>query len=433
MGKLSADKQAWFVLCTFSLSFFVVTAATFTSLGVILPAMVTELGWDWTTAGLGFTLLGVACGLSGYLPTITVRRWGVATTLIIGLILLAIGFIVLYLTTAPITYFLGCILTGTGYTFVGSVPGTYIITHFFKRRSTAFGFYYTVGGLGGVVGPIVVWMATNLLGNWRLHWLVMLAAIIVSVGLMLLSLLFTDANRLRTPPKQELIDTEKQRVYETEQTWTFKQAIRTPQYILLMIAYSTVLFVGITVNSFSVAHMTEVGITFALASTLLSAEAFCNAISRVVGGFIGEFFDPKVMLQIALLLLAGGMFALSFGQSLIILGFFAFAIGFGFGLTFLSCTVLLVRYFGTGPYLPLFSLMNIGATVASAAPILSGRMRDISGTFVPPFVLIGILPMLVLVGIAFMRPPRLKEQKVSEPTPSDPSINNMLAAKVASK
>lgn len=430
MGKLTADTQARIVLCAFSLCFFVITAATFTSLGVILPAMVSELDWDWTTAGLGFTFLGIACGLSGYLPTLTIRKWGVPFTLVIGLLLLSTGFVMLFQTTIPITYFGGCILTGMGYTFVGSVPGTYIITHFFKKHSTAFGFYYTVGGLGGVVGPVVVWMATDVLGNWRFHWLVMLAAIIVSVIFMLGSLLFTDSQRLKRPPEHMKSEPKKQRVYETEQVWTFREAVRTPQYLLLLAAYSTVLFVGITVNSFSVAHLTEVGITFAIASTLLSAEAFCNAISRIVGGFIGEFFDPKIMLQVALMLLAGGMFALSFGQSLVTLGFYSFAIGFGFGLTFLSCTVLLVRYFGTGPYLPLFSLMNIGATVASAAPLISGYMSDATGSFVPPFLLIGTLPLVVFLGISFMRPPRLDQQRKKQNISPDPTINKMLAAKV---
>ncbi|MEP0354690.1 MFS transporter [Paraglaciecola sp.] len=409
MGKLTADIQARFVLCAFSLGFFVITAATFTSLGVVLPAMVSELQWDWTTAGLGFTCLGLACGIGSYLPTITIKRWGLSHTLLAGLALLSVGFMMLFMTATPLSYFCGCILVGTGYCFVGSVPGTYVITHFFKKHSTAFGFYYTVGGLGGVVGPIVVWLATDMLGNWRYHWLLMLGAIIVSVILMLTSLLFTDSKRLKHPPEQALVDTGNQRVYATEQVWTFKEAIRTPQFLLLLAAYSTVLFVGITVNSFSVAHLTEVGITFALASTLLSAEAFCNAISRIFGGFIGEFVEPKIMLQIALLLLGGGMFALSFGQTIITLGFYSFAIGFGFGLTFLSCTVLLVRYFGTGPYLPLFSILNLGATVAAAAPLVCGYLKDVTGTFVPPFLIIGTLPILIFIGICFMQPPRLKQ------------------------
>lgn len=425
MKNLTAGTQARLILFTFSLCYFTITAATFSSLGVVLPSMVSELDWDWTIAGLGFTCLGIACGPSSYLPSITIRKWGLPPTLIMGLFILIAGFILLFKTQTPLSYFSGCILLGIGYSFVGTVPGTYVITHFFKKHSTAFGIYYTVGGIGGIVGPITVWLATDVLGNWRFHWLVMLTAITIAVSLILVALLFTDTNSLKQPPKREKKELINKRVYETEQIWTFKSAIRAPQYLLLLATYSSCLFVMISVNSFSVSHIKEVGISFAQASALLSAVALCNAISRTVGGFIGEYVDPKIMLLVALILSASGMFTLSFAQSLPTIGYFSFAIGCGYGLTFLSCTVLLVRYFGTGPYLPLYSLMNVGATIASAAPLICGYLRDITGSFVPAFSIIGSIPILIFLCVIFMRPPRLGPQQQSEPVTPDLPINNM--------
>ena len=45
-----------------SLVFFLITATTFSSLGVVLPAMIGELHWSWGGAGTGFSLLGVFRG-----------------------------------------------------------------------------------------------------------------------------------------------------------------------------------------------------------------------------------------------------------------------------------------------------------------------------------------------------------------------------------
>ena len=406
MLKISADKQAWFILMSFSLCFFVITAATFTSLGVVLPSIVNELGWDWTTAGLGFTFLGVAAATSGYIPTITIRKWGLSFTLICGLIIFSAGFIVLYQTHTPSSYWFGCVLIGMGFTIVGPIPSTYVITHFFKKRSTAFGFYYTFGALGGIAGPAVVWLATNVMGNWRLHWMMMLCSVIIAICFMLTILLFTDREKLKKPPSEDGTSSQ-QRVYETNQVWTVKQALRSPQYLLLCAAYTSVLFIVITVNSFSVSHLTEVGLSLAFASALLSAEAFCNAVSRLAGGFIGEIFEPKIMLLCALIMTTLGMLILSLVQSPILLGVFAVAVGFGYGFTVLSTTILLIRYFGSGPYLELFSIMNIFATFAAIAPIISGAMRDVTGNFVAPFLLISIVPVIVFVGVMFMKSPRL--------------------------
>ncbi|BFM08404.1 CynX/NimT family MFS transporter [Halioxenophilus aromaticivorans] len=411
MPKISPANQAMFILCTFSLCFFVITAATFNSLGVVIPFMVQELGWDWTIAGLGFTFLALACGLSGYLPSITIERYGVQNTLLLGLLILALGFVTLALTKSPLTYCLGCILLGVGYVFVGSVPGTYIITHFFVKRATAFGFYYTVGGLGGVAGPFIVWLADGGLGNWRLHWMLTLGLMTFSVLLTLLALKFTDSERLRRPPvDEEREENANPRVYQTKQTWSFKQALYCPQYWIICAAYTSVLFVGTTVNSFSVSHLTQMGISFGLASSLLSAEALCNSFSRVIGGVIAEYFEPKFMLCGSLLLLLLGMLSLSFASSNILLIGYALAIGFGFGMTFLACTVLLIRYFGSTPYLKLFATMNMFATVAAAAPFVCGALGDLTGSFVTPFLIIAATPAIVLVLVVFMRPPHLADE-----------------------
>ena len=133
---------------------------------------------------------------------------------------------------------------------------------------------------------------------------------------------------------------------------------------------------------------------------------------------------PKTMLQAALLMLAGGMVALSYGNSLFIQVIYAIAIGFGFGLTFLSCTVLILRYFGSGPYLQLFSTLNLFATVAASAPYICGTMRDVTGSFVSPFLLVGAMPAVVFVVVSFMRPPKLVKEAGKTASVSPPTVHN---------
>ena len=138
---------AWLVLSAFSFMFFLVTAATFTSLGVALPYMIQDLGWDWGVAGIGFSILGIACGVSGYVPAYLIRKWGVSSTIVLGSLLLSAGFLSLFsmdsfvLTLggtvwnfSPLmAYYLGCALTGVGFTLVATVPGTYVIAGCFER------------------------------------------------------------------------------------------------------------------------------------------------------------------------------------------------------------------------------------------------------------------------------------------------------------
>ena len=97
-------------LILLGLLFFLVTAGSFTALGAVLPDMVTALKWNWTGAGLGYTILGLSCGLASFLPALLIRRVGVRLTLLLGASTLCAGFAVFAtLKTLP-PYWLGAAL-----------------------------------------------------------------------------------------------------------------------------------------------------------------------------------------------------------------------------------------------------------------------------------------------------------------------------------
>src|SRR6185312_5530375 len=132
-----------------------ITATTFSSLGVVLPQMIGELHWSWSAAGSGFSLLGVAAGITATIPASLIRRLGVRATLLIGSVVMAAAFAALMIAHGLLPYFVGCALMGLGFTLLATVPGTYLLARLFARPSFPFGLYFTVGGLGGVAGPVL--------------------------------------------------------------------------------------------------------------------------------------------------------------------------------------------------------------------------------------------------------------------------------------
>lgn len=397
----------WLVLASFSLMFFVVTAATFTSLGVVLPSMVQELHWSWTDAGLGFTLLGLACGLSSYLPAISIRKLGVRLSIACGTLILAGGFLCLFRAHGIAAYFAGTTLVGIGYSFVATMPGTYMLGRCFKRQSMAFGIYFSVGGLGGFVGPGVYFFAVEVWNTWRMHWMLACVAIVVSGILTILAVREDDGEKANAAAiAQAAKGDERTGVYRSSETWTAAQALRTPQFYIIAAAYTSFLLVGITCNSFAVAHISENGYAPAVAASMLSLQALINAFARVGGGLVGEVMEPRKLLVVSLLAIIAGLVGVSYANSWPMLILFAAGIGIGYGLTFVTTSVLLSNYFGRGPYLPLFSIINLISTTACFGPVLGGAMKDRLGNFSAVFLVYTALPLLVLAAAAFMRPPR---------------------------
>lgn len=391
----SATGRAWLTLGLISTLFFIITAATFDSLGLVLPAMVTELGWSWTEAGLGFTLLAVFCGLTATVPAALIRRLGVRANLLIGSLVMALAFVALSRTNGLWLYFIGASLAGLGFTLLDTVPGTYLLTRLFARPSFAFGLYFTVGGVGGAAGPLIYFLVIGATGDWRSYWLVIGAAVVLCG---VLSAFLVDA---RTDVSQ---NSEKDPDISTE-GWSWRDALRTHQFWIIAAAFSAFLFCGITANAASVAHLIQHGASMAVAGGMLSVSALLNAGARLAGGLLTRFINARLLLVLSLLLLVAGLLALSVAQTLPVMLIYAAGIGIGYGLTFFASTILLLDYFGRAPNLELYSVVNLISTVGAVAPALAGMTRDATGTFTPFFLILAAGVTLVMLAVLVMRPP----------------------------
>jgi MFS family permease len=138
---------------------------------------------------------------------------------------------------------------------------------------------------------------------------------------------------------------------------------------------------------------------------MMSLQALLNAGARLAGGLLTRFVNARILLAVALALLIVGLLALAQAQGVPMMLVYAAGIGIGYGLTFFAATILLLDYFGRGPYLELFATVNLISTVGAVAPTLAGLTRDHTGGFAPFFISLAVLVSLVLLAVVMMRPP----------------------------
>jgi MFS family permease len=394
----AARYRPWLAHGAFSLILFLITAATYSSLGVVLPAMVRDLGWSWGQAGLGFTLMGAATGASSWFPAMMIRRLGLRATLACGSTVMVAGLLGFAHADSIAAYLIGAVLCGAGFQMMALIPGTYAIGQLFTRKAMAFGVYFTLGALGGVVGPL---MAEQLAGaneaGWRGYWMLQaaLAAVVGLIGILAIGRIEATATAPDAAPA-------------TGQAGDFSvaQALRTPQFYILMAAYFSHLLAGAVAASLSVAHLTERGATATAAGLALSLEGLLAMVARLAGGYLAERIDPRILLVAGQVMLAAGSAALAFGDGAGAMLVYAAGIGIGFGLTVLAVTVLLLEFYGPRHNLEIFALTCLIGAASAIGPLAVGASRDLLGGFAP-----GLYGMAALIGViaaasALMRRPR---------------------------
>ena len=408
----SAHWRPWLQLAAFSLVLFLITAATYSSLGVVLPMMVKDQHWNWTEAGLGFTLLGALTGASSMLPAWLIRRFGVAFTVLFGGAVMVAGFLCLWATRSLLVYWTGAALCGVGYQSMALIPGTHVLGAVFRNRARAFGIYFTFGSLGGVAGP---WMVFGILGmfpgQWRVFWMAM--AVAAAVAGLLCALAVGSTRWLAQAGEEtdhEIAEEDAKpvphHIYRTQDDWTVKEALATPQFYILLAAFFGHLLCGVTVASLSVAHLTELGVAAGVAGAMLSFESLMQVLGRAGGGLLGDRIDPRHMLIFALASQVIGTAVLSVAHTYPMMVIYAIGTGLGFGMTVLAVTVLLLNYYGRQHNLEIFSLTCLIGAVSALGPLIGGFMRDHLGSFAPTFQLFAAVIFVVFVATLFMRPPQ---------------------------
>jgi MFS family permease len=391
--------RAWVTLASVGLLFFLVTALTFSSLGAVLyPAMMNDLSLSNSGAGWGYTLLGVFCGITATIPAMTIRRFGIRATLLAGGLVMAIAFSALAAARSLLLYLAGCSLAGLGFTLLATVPGTYLLTRTFRRPDFAFGLYFTLGGLGGVAGPQLYLLTQSIRGDWRDFWAV---SGILTAASSLLAAFLVDA-------KTDLAKGGGETGEITTEAWSARAALRTPQFAVLAAAYSAFLIVDITVNTWSVKHLIGHGIAASAAINMLSIGALINTAARLGGGLFSRLAGAKNLLTLSLAILILGLVTLCLARDTPMMLIYAAGIGIGSGLTFFASTILLLDYYGRAPNLELFAIVNLISTIGSIGPTFAGLIADQTGSFVPGFLLLAVLVLLVLIAVVFMKPPHGK-------------------------
>lgn len=381
-----------------------------------------ELSRAYTSlaAGIGRLEGGITSPLVGWLSDKFGPRWIV----IIGTCIAASGMVFMYFISEVWHYYVAWGgMIGLGLNIGLTVACDKMINDWFiRRRGMAQGIKFA---LISVFGIIVLQAITPLIGfhGWRfacLVWgLIMFASVPFAVILVkprrpeYYGLLPDGAESTTGVAEDKGGMIEKGISYATslqETEYTFKQALKTKTYWLLMIGFTVHNFIAGGFNVHVYPFLTDIGIAEAVASGMMGMMVFFMIPSRFFGGVIADRI-PKRYLQLllvgAFLLQVIGISTFLYSRSMVSVYVLLACHGFSSGAVTPIIILVLGRYFGRKAFGSILGTMiAFLAPMGLLSPVYYGWVFDTFLNYDGAFITALVLAAIAAAATFFIRAPK---------------------------
>ncbi len=370
--------------------------------------------------GIGRLEGGITSPLVGWLSDKFGPRWIV----IIGVSVAATGLILMYYITEVWQYYVAWgALIGLGLNIGLTVACDKKINDWFiKRRGLAQGIKF---GLIGAFGVVVVLSIQPLLDfqGWRftcLIWGIMMFASVPFAFWLIKPRrpeyygMLPDGADIDRDDEKTLVEQGIGYASSFEETeYTFRQAIKTRTYWMLIAAFSVHNIITGGFNLHVHPFLTDIGIDETVASGMLGMMVFFTVPARLAGGIIADRIAKDrlhFLLTVAFLLQVIGIGSYLLYQNLASVYVLLVCHGLSSGAVMPLVILILGRYFGRKSFGSILgTVVAFLAPMGMISPVYYGWIHDTTSSYNIAFLSVLILAALATITTLFIRSPRESE------------------------
>lgn len=395
-------------------------------ISVFFKDITAELGTGRAITSLGSSIGRMEGGIISPLTGWMGDRFGPRWLIFGGVLLLSLGMGLMYTVTSVWTYFVVWgLITGLGLNLGLTVAVDLALTNWFvRKRGLALGIKFVLIGIGAIIAvPAVTWLV-NLTG-WRMTCLIWSLVMLVCLPLVLLVVkskrpeyygLQPDGTPTVSPTAKDAETTpENPESGDTKIDYTFKQAIRTRTYWVIVLSYALFAFVSGGLMIHSVPLLTDIGLSETAASAMLSLMVFFTLPSRFMGGVIADRISRSsqrwlLAAMFGLMLIGIGSFVIQPISSRVL--FLLVPYGLSSGAVTPVMILIIGRYFGRKSFGAIFgSCIFFNAIPQLISPVYAGWIYDVTGSYVTALYVFAAMAAVSTVAILFATNPPLPEKE----------------------
>jgi sugar phosphate permease len=400
----------WIILACLCCCGFARQGPAVATLSIFVEPMTSEFGWSRTALSGAVSLGGILAALTSPLIGPVLDRRGARLMLCAAVLLTGLSTMLLSLTQSILGfYLLFCIARMN---FAGPFDiGIYgaVNSWFLARRAIVNAIVGLAQMLGLVLMPLNAHFAMRTEG-WRAGWLA------VGSSVLLIGLLPAWLVLVRRPEDLGLLPDGgsaapgeaggKAAATEPEPQFSRAEALRTPTFWLLSLYTVAVYPVQAGISLHQAPHILESGLSATVAATVVSTFSLTAALAGLGFGLIARPIGARTALAISGVALgSSALLMLTIASPLqAYLAAVCFGVGIGGILTLLP--LAWADYFGRTSFGAIRGVaLSLQVTAQACGPLISGLLRDASGSYVLSLTFFAALSFFSAVVALLVRPP----------------------------
>ncbi len=387
------------------------STTVFQGVGTFFVALERTFGWNRTTLSGAFALSRAEGALLGPLEGFLVDRLGTRRMVIVGYLVMGLGFIFYSQIQTVWHFYVAYIAISLGSGVGGWIAFVTLINNWFSRRR-ALAMSIAVSGiqLGGFLVPLMAWGIES-------HGFRMTA---LGIGIVLIVVAVPASRFVRNLPEDvgSLPDgapirrtvgasgSSTQSDSGDVPDMTPRQALKTVSFWVIAVARLTSVVSIVSLSVHLVPKLTDSGISLITANFVVTLYTFVAFLTGFLAGYLADRSSKVIVLFVCMLLQALAMGILTFTDTLPMAVIFAVLWGAGFGGRVPLLTAIVGDYFGRRHFGSILGMNMVPSNIAMIfAPLFAGFMFDLRQSYVIPFATFTIMGFIGAFVILLARQP----------------------------
>ncbi|MFH0846822.1 MAG: MFS transporter [Chloroflexota bacterium] len=377
-------------------------------LSAFFQPLLDALKCDRATLSGAFSLKNLESGLLGPIDGFLVDRFGPRKIVAVGAFMAGLGFFAMSFINSLIQFYgvIAIMACGLGLAFNVAMQ-TAVANWFRRKRGLTIGIFQS--GMAAAVVAVPLISITIIQRGFRF------AALAIAIFIWVVTIPIVIILRDSPEPYGLLPDGDNAKVKtnnaisKEEGGFTVKEALATPAFWILSIAFSLRLMVTVALTTHLLPYLVDIGFNQATAAVGLGSVAAVSCLGRLGFGWLGDRISKKYVIAglmgsliLSLLFLTQIKNVL---QMFLFIGLYAPSYG---GLAVLMQSIR-AEYFGRKAYGSIMGYMNLVSFLGTfVGPIFAGWVWERTGSYKTAFLIFAATTLVALLMMFFVRKPKPK-------------------------